>query len=431
MHDPQRSSPPANGSGGRRQRDVREDLSEDDLRAHARHDEHPVLADEAEPGPDGDLALEKRRRVDADAEMGPLRRERPEVLDDRLEVPPDDPVVVLAPGVRGDVAAPRPARRARRRGPTSRTGGSSRSASARPRRARGRPSPRAVPPRARRGTGPRSGVCLAGQDARRDEAARARRVDRRAGERGRIGGFGGRRTARGARHGRPHNPPVYQCLSYDRAAMQPIRPAPLYPIVFLVVLLAVVGRLDYVVLRPFFGGILWASVVAVALWPLWVRVRARAGKRAEPRGGPLLARGRARRPPARDAARPRGREPGGGRGGEDRSAAQGAGRSLVERRPRVARRRPCAHVAPRHRGPLDRGPPVEGGRRRGDRVDVGRDGRRRGRALVPRRRPDVRRDPVPALFPPPRRRGDGRRGQRPHSRSPTPSAGGSCALWEG
>ncbi len=61
--------------------------------------------------------------------------------------------------------------------------------------------------------------------------------------------------------------------------MQPIRAAQLYPVLFLIALFVVVGRLDYVVLRPFFGGILWASVVAVALWPFWVRVRARAGKR--------------------------------------------------------------------------------------------------------------------------------------------------------
>jgi predicted PurR-regulated permease PerM len=49
--------------------------------------------------------------------------------------------------------------------------------------------------------------------------------------------------------------------------------------VFLLVLLVAVGGLSYLVLRPFFAGILWASVVAVALWPLWARVRARAGKR--------------------------------------------------------------------------------------------------------------------------------------------------------
>ena len=57
------------------------------------------------------------------------------------------------------------------------------------------------------------------------------------------------------------------------------RVTPLYPVVFLIVLLVAVGRLSYVVLRPFFDGILWAAVVAVALWPLWAKVRARAAKR--------------------------------------------------------------------------------------------------------------------------------------------------------
>ena len=57
------------------------------------------------------------------------------------------------------------------------------------------------------------------------------------------------------------------------------RSSQLYPVVFLLVLLVAVGGLSYVILRPFLAGILWAAVVAVALWPLWVKVRARAGKR--------------------------------------------------------------------------------------------------------------------------------------------------------
>jgi predicted PurR-regulated permease PerM len=61
--------------------------------------------------------------------------------------------------------------------------------------------------------------------------------------------------------------------------MPPIRAAHIYPAAFLLVLLTAIGGLSYVVLRPFLGGILWASVVAVALWPLWARVRARAGAR--------------------------------------------------------------------------------------------------------------------------------------------------------
>ncbi len=61
--------------------------------------------------------------------------------------------------------------------------------------------------------------------------------------------------------------------------MPQFRVAHLYPVIFLLVLLLAVGGLSYVVLRPFFAGILWASVVAVALWPLWTKVRARAGNR--------------------------------------------------------------------------------------------------------------------------------------------------------
>jgi predicted PurR-regulated permease PerM len=57
------------------------------------------------------------------------------------------------------------------------------------------------------------------------------------------------------------------------------RAARLYPIVFFLSLLAVAGGLSVVVLRPFLSGILWATVLAVALWPLWRRVRARAGAR--------------------------------------------------------------------------------------------------------------------------------------------------------
>ncbi|HEY3350588.1 MAG TPA: AI-2E family transporter [Thermoanaerobaculia bacterium] len=63
--------------------------------------------------------------------------------------------------------------------------------------------------------------------------------------------------------------------------MPQFRSAHLYPVVFLLALLVAVGTLSFVVLRPFFGGILWASVVAVALWPLWAKVRARAGKRQD------------------------------------------------------------------------------------------------------------------------------------------------------
>ncbi|MEO8054308.1 MAG: AI-2E family transporter [Acidobacteriota bacterium] len=61
--------------------------------------------------------------------------------------------------------------------------------------------------------------------------------------------------------------------------MPHFRSANLYPVIFLLVLLVAVGGLSYIVLRPFLAGILWASVVAVALWPIWARVRSRAGNR--------------------------------------------------------------------------------------------------------------------------------------------------------
>ncbi len=57
------------------------------------------------------------------------------------------------------------------------------------------------------------------------------------------------------------------------------RSARTYSLVFLLVLLVAVGGLSYVILRPFLSGILWAVVFAVALWPLWRRVRDRARKR--------------------------------------------------------------------------------------------------------------------------------------------------------
>jgi predicted PurR-regulated permease PerM len=61
--------------------------------------------------------------------------------------------------------------------------------------------------------------------------------------------------------------------------MSESRAARVYPFAFCTVLLLLVGGLSYVVLRPFLSGILWASVLAVALWPLWRKVRAGAGKR--------------------------------------------------------------------------------------------------------------------------------------------------------
>ncbi len=57
------------------------------------------------------------------------------------------------------------------------------------------------------------------------------------------------------------------------------RAARVYPIAFFLLLLLLAGGLSWVVLRPFVPGILWATVLAVALWPLWRRVRTRAGRR--------------------------------------------------------------------------------------------------------------------------------------------------------
>jgi predicted PurR-regulated permease PerM len=55
--------------------------------------------------------------------------------------------------------------------------------------------------------------------------------------------------------------------------------ARLYPAISFAVLLVAIGGVSYVVLRPFLPAILWATVLAVALWPLWRRVRSLAGKR--------------------------------------------------------------------------------------------------------------------------------------------------------
>jgi predicted PurR-regulated permease PerM len=63
------------------------------------------------------------------------------------------------------------------------------------------------------------------------------------------------------------------------ASMGESAPARLYPAVFFLFLLLLVGALSYVVLRPFLAGILWATVLAVTLWPLWRKVRRRAAPR--------------------------------------------------------------------------------------------------------------------------------------------------------
>ena len=52
-----------------------------------------------------------------------------------------------------------------------------------------------------------------------------------------------------------------------------------YPLVFFLLLVAGTGILCFVVLRPFLTSITWSVILAVALWPLWVRLRARLPRR--------------------------------------------------------------------------------------------------------------------------------------------------------
>ena len=52
-----------------------------------------------------------------------------------------------------------------------------------------------------------------------------------------------------------------------------------YATAFFVVLLVVVGALSVAILRPFFGAIAWAVVLAVAVRPVWLRIERLAGKR--------------------------------------------------------------------------------------------------------------------------------------------------------
>jgi len=52
-----------------------------------------------------------------------------------------------------------------------------------------------------------------------------------------------------------------------------------YATAFFVVLLVLVGALSVAILRPFFGAIAWAVVLAVAVRPVWLRIERLAGKR--------------------------------------------------------------------------------------------------------------------------------------------------------
>lgn len=52
-----------------------------------------------------------------------------------------------------------------------------------------------------------------------------------------------------------------------------------YPLAFFFLLVFGTGILCFVVLRPFLTAIAWSVIVAVALWPLWLRLRARLPRR--------------------------------------------------------------------------------------------------------------------------------------------------------
>lgn len=52
-----------------------------------------------------------------------------------------------------------------------------------------------------------------------------------------------------------------------------------YALVFLLVVMLGVGVLCFVVLRPFLAAIAWGAILAVALWPLWRRLKARSPRR--------------------------------------------------------------------------------------------------------------------------------------------------------
>ena len=52
-----------------------------------------------------------------------------------------------------------------------------------------------------------------------------------------------------------------------------------YPLAFFLLLVAGTGVLCFVVLRPFLTSIAWSVILAVALWPLWIRLRRRLPRR--------------------------------------------------------------------------------------------------------------------------------------------------------
>lgn len=52
-----------------------------------------------------------------------------------------------------------------------------------------------------------------------------------------------------------------------------------YALIFFLLLVLGTGALCFVVLRPFLKGIAWGAILAVALWPLWRRLKARVPRR--------------------------------------------------------------------------------------------------------------------------------------------------------
>jgi predicted PurR-regulated permease PerM len=57
-----------------------------------------------------------------------------------------------------------------------------------------------------------------------------------------------------------------------RRVWPPTGSPPTYASAFFVVLLVGVSALSYVILQPFFPAIAWAVVLAVAVWPVWIRI---------------------------------------------------------------------------------------------------------------------------------------------------------------
>ena len=200
---------------------VRQDLAEDDVRAVAWDDEESVLPDETEAGASRDFPFEERRGVDTDAETGAFRSERSQILDDGLQMPPHDSVVVLASGELRHVSRSAAGNRARHGEDGFREGQDGVEAQARRGMAleirhlsvKSLVEPLPVPlERDRRGSG---------EDSGSGESVGARRIDRGPGEAGGVVGKG-RGRPRNTRGGGPHGTSVYQVISYHPGVRWPL-----------------------------------------------------------------------------------------------------------------------------------------------------------------------------------------------------------------